>query len=100
MAGIGTRLSLGILLLMSLASAADQDHLDARRLSEAGSILPFDTIVSRLLTEREGRVLEAALQQLSGSYVYDIEILDANGVVWEIEVDAVTGRKLREMREE
>ena len=97
---MSVRLGLSILILVSSTASADQDHREARRLREQGVILPFDAIVGRLLAERRGRVLDVALQQNAGGYVYAIEILDPKGVVWDIELDAATGRKLRERREE
>ena len=93
-------LCLCALLFWSPGSVAEEDHVNARRLREAGSILPFETILRQVLAERGGRVLEVGLEQTSGGYIYEIEILDHSGVVWEIEVDAVTGHKMKEQREE
>jgi uncharacterized membrane protein YkoI len=37
-------------------------------------------------------VLEVELEEEQGHYIYEIELLDARGRVWNLEFDARTGR--------
>jgi uncharacterized membrane protein YkoI len=77
-----------------LAGAADEDHALARRLREAGEIRPLEEISARARAAKAGEVLETELERSGGRYVYEMEILDAQGQVWELELDAKTGELL------
>jgi uncharacterized membrane protein YkoI len=79
---------------------ADADYERARRLMEAGTILPLETIVSKAQAVHPGRILEAELKEKHGGYYYEIELLDDAGRVWELSLDARTGRLLKKDREE
>lgn len=99
----------GLLLLVPLATApimgavalgigapasADDNQDLARRLKEAGDILPLETLLAQARTlYPEGRVIETELQRRDGHWVYEIELLD-RGVVHELRYDARTGRLL------
>lgn len=67
------------------------DFMEARRLMEAGSILPLETVFESLRDQRAGRILEVELEREHGQYVYEIELLDRFGQVRELRIDAVTG---------
>jgi uncharacterized membrane protein YkoI len=95
------RLALSMLLLPILfVAVADEDHVDALRLKQAGQILPLEVILETLGRQYPGRVLEVELERPAGGYVYEIQILDPSGVVWEVEIDAVNGRLLKSERED
>ncbi len=79
---------------------ADDDHLEARRLMEDGSIQPLEIILERVQEKQMGRVLEVKLEQEHGRYIYEIEMLDESGRVWELEYDAVNGELLDRLQEE
>jgi uncharacterized membrane protein YkoI len=40
-------------------------------------------------------VLETELEQKKGIHIYEIEILDAQSQVWEIKLDAKTGKLIK-----
>jgi len=90
----------GALLLLATVGLADDDHLEARRLMETDSILPLESILDRVQAQRPGRILEVELEREDGRYVYEIELLDESGQVWELELDAVTGETLEQELEE
>jgi uncharacterized membrane protein YkoI len=90
---------LGCLLLIQLASA-DSDHYEARRLMESGTILPLESVLEAVLKQRNGRILEVELEERHDHYLYEIELLDQTGRVWEMRIDAVTGRLLKSERED
>jgi uncharacterized membrane protein YkoI len=74
---------------------ADDDHALARRLSEAGQILPLEDIAARARTVKPGELLEADLEIKKGRYVYEVEILDKAGQVWELKLDAASGQLIK-----
>lgn len=71
-----------------------------RELREAGAILPLETILERARAHRTGRILEAELERHRQGYVYEIEMLDAQGRVWELTLDAGSGVLLEDHRED
>ncbi len=72
---------------------------EAKTLVEQGAILPLKQLVQKAEQLRAGRLLEADLRKKHGRYIYNIEILDAKGVVWELKFNAATG-ELLEIEEE
>ncbi len=91
---------LAALMLLVAVVIADDDHLEARRLMESGSIQPLETILERVQAQRPGRVLEVELEGEDRRYVYEVELLDESGQVWELKLDAVTGEILEQEQEE
>lgn len=95
------RLTLFLLLGLSpMVSLADDDHEQARRLKEAGEILPLQQIIKKAQAEHSGRVIEVDLENEDGRHVYEIELLDAGGEVWELYFDAATGELIKRGRED
>ena len=86
-------------LLLSAALAGERDHDDARALREQGEIAPLEQILQAAGAQRPGRVVEVDLERRDGTFVYEIEILDGGGEVWELEYDARTGTLLKEEAE-
>lgn len=77
------------------AHAKDVDQAEARRAVERGELRPLAEILSVIRKEFGGKVLEVELEREdSGRYVYEIEILGADGRVIELEYDGRTGRRL------
>ncbi len=95
-----------LLLLVSLAWApsyptwASDDHMEARRLKEAGDILPLQTILDGLRDDYPGKVLEVELEHKHHRVYYEVEILDDQGVVREVLVDARSGEIIRAKKED
>ncbi len=87
-----------ILLMMALVisglSLAEEGYEEARRLTESGAILPLEEIIPLIQAKQPGRILELELERERGLYLYEIEILDGRGAVWEIKVDAASGKIL------
>jgi uncharacterized membrane protein YkoI len=87
---------LAILFVLSSPVLADEDGEEARRLSEAGKIMPLERILDQVRTHQAGEVLEAELDRSDdGRYIYELEVLDAAGQVWELELDARDGTLLK-----
>lgn len=80
--------------LVPAAIADDDDYIEARHLLDSGKILPLETILKKIRQEFPGRVLDIELEKENQIIVYEIEILNSNGVVYEIYIDATTGETL------
>ena len=91
-------LSAGIIGWLSLSQADTHDH--AKALQEQGDILPLEQILEQARQSHPGRVLETELERKRGSYVYEVEILDDSGEVWEMEFDAASGELLKQEQED
>jgi uncharacterized membrane protein YkoI len=89
-----------LLLLVGNTAFGSNDHETARRLSEAGEILSLETILQHAQQHQPGRVLEVEFDNDRGQYIYEVEILNAKGVVWELELDARTGHLLERKQED
>ncbi|MGE0082409.1 MAG: PepSY domain-containing protein [Thiohalomonadaceae bacterium] len=79
-----------------LKEEAETEHDHARRLQREGSILPLETVVRSAKAMRAGDLLEVELEHAHGRYIYEVEILDPQGKVWELRFDAHDGKFLRE----
>ena len=96
------RTALGLLLAavlclpaVSLARERD-DHERARQAVASGQILPLKAILARVEREAPGEVLEVELeQQDSGTWVYELKVLQAGGVLTKLKLDARTGAVLK-----
>lgn len=80
-------------------AAADSDQDAARGLREAGKIMPLETILEKARDVHPGRVLDVELEREHGRRLYQIEILDRLGIVWEMKFDAATGELLKTEKE-
>ena len=80
--------------------AADEDHEQARRLKELGKILPLEQIIKAAQVEHPGRVIEVDLEKEDGRHIYEVELLDAHGEVWELQFDAASGKLIKRERED
>lgn len=74
---------------------ADESQLTARKLSEAGLILPLEKITKAAKAIKAGEILETELELKKGIYIYEIEILDNKSQVWELKLDAKTGKLIK-----
>lgn len=88
--------ALAACLAAAPAAPAGDDRAAAARLLEEGRILPLAAILEAARGHRPGHVLEVELEarEDDGRYVYEVELLDAGGIVWELYLDAATGRLL------
>jgi len=76
------------------------EHEAVRGMAERGDILSLEQILQNARQHRAGRVLETELEEKRGELVYEVEILDDNGEVWEMKLDARSGELLEEEQED
>ena len=92
-----TRAALVLMLFCYLALARDLDQDEALRLRQQGVILPLEQLLQQALGRYPGaRLLEAELEEKHDVYIYEVELLTAQGVVRELDLDATTGRLLKD----
>ncbi len=84
-----------IVALITGTGFSEETHYRAKRLKEAGDILPLEKIIERAREKYTGTVLETELEEKKGRLIYEIELLDKNGVVRELKFDARTGELLK-----
>lgn len=93
-------LQTGLLLgfLISFNIWADEDHERARELVKSGEIMPLEQLLQKIIDNDMGklRLLEAELEHEHGRLVYELEVVDEQGVVRELLFDARTGEALSE----
>jgi uncharacterized membrane protein YkoI len=75
------------------------DHEHVYRARQDAEILPLETILERLNLPAGTRLLEVEYEREHGIDIYEIEYLTPDGEIFEVEVDAATGRILKRERE-
>lgn len=81
------------LALPPLAHADDDKRI--RQLQRSGEILSLEQIFDRARKVKPGRIVDVDLDKDDGRYLYEIELLESSGKVWEMEFDARTGELLQ-----
>ena len=74
------------------------DHERAHAAVRAGEVLPLATLLERLQRTHPGQVLELELDREDGRWIYEIKLLQANGQLLRLELDAGTGQVLEVRR--
>lgn len=84
-----------------VAQARDLGPDEALKLRDAGSILHFDKLNAAALAKHPGgKVEETELEEEFGRYIYQVDVRDAQGVRWDLELDAVTGQVLKDHQDD
>jgi uncharacterized membrane protein YkoI len=81
------------LALAPIAHADDDQRI--RQLQRSGEILSLEQIFDRARKVKPGRIVDVDLDKDDGRYIYEIELLERSGKVWEMEFDARTGELLQ-----
>lgn len=71
---------------------------DAAKLPD--NILSVEEILSKVRQDKPGRVVEVDLDRRGNRHIYEVEVIDENGVEWDLEYDARTGELLRSERDD
>lgn len=80
----------------NLALARDISPDEAIKLREAGTIQSFEKLDEAALAKHPGgQIKDAELDEEGNRYIYDVELRDAKGVEWDLELDAATGEVLK-----
>jgi len=96
---------LKVLLAVVLAAAsgcalADEvkDHDRARQALESGEILPLRQILEKIEAAYPGQVLEVELERKHGRWLYELKLLQKDGLRIKLLVNAADGEVLSDKR--
>lgn len=79
------------------AQAKDLGPDEALKLRDGGTIQSFEKLNAAALAKHpNATITETELEEHYGNYVYQVELRDAKGVEWEIEVDAISAQILKD----
>lgn len=92
--------ALAATLLAALPARADDDdddddHDRARRAVEQGRALPLRVVLDQVERQFQGRAVNVELVREHGRLIYEIRLLQADGRVVKLEVDAASGAVLK-----
>lgn len=73
-----------------------RDHELARRGLEEGVILPLDKVLAGVRSQLVGEIAGIELEHERDRWVYEIKMIQPNGAIVEIHVDAKTGTVVKE----
>lgn len=63
-------------------------------------LVPLESLIDKAESQHIGRLIEAELKSIDGRDIYEIEILDESGKVWETFYDARSGEPIKYEEEE
>jgi len=77
--------------------AKDLGPDQALKLRDAGTIQSFEKLNAAALVKHPGaNITDTELEEEYGKYLYQVELRDAKGVEWDVELDAVSGQVLKD----
>ncbi|MCW8830612.1 MAG: PepSY domain-containing protein [Gammaproteobacteria bacterium] len=89
-------------IVVSSNALADDDLEQVRELVKSGEIIPLEQLLKKVADEKQDklRLLDVELEREKGRLVYELELVDEQGVVRELLFDAKTGAALGEEEED
>ena len=76
------------------------DHDLARQALERGQVLPLRTVLDKVEREYQGQALKVEFEHDDGRFIYEIRLLQQDGRMAKLKIDAVDGRVLQIKRKE
>ena len=80
--------------------AEPNDHDLARQALQQGKVLPLRTVLEKVEREYQGQVLKVEFEHDDGRFLYEIRLLQQDGRMAKLKIDAVDGRVLQIKRKE
>ena len=77
-----------------LAQDAD-DLAEMQAVSKSAGLIAPEQAVEKALAVKPGTVVDADVDRKFGKFYYEVEIVDAQGIEWEVDIDAKTGKVRR-----
>lgn len=81
-------LAVNTFTMSAVWASGDDDHERARQALQSGQILPLRTVLERLERNHPGKVLEVELEQKDGFWIYKVKLLQADGQLVKLMLDA------------
>ena len=91
---------LGASPLLRAHDHGDESHELARQALEQGRVLPLRTVLEKIERDYQGQALKVEFEQDDGRFLYKIRLLQSDGRMVKLKVDAVDGRVLETKRKE
>lgn len=89
----------GIFSIFSLTIFAE-DHNNALALVKSGDIVPLATILKSMQKLEQGNIIEVELEQKQKRFIYEIELVNKDGIVKKYIFDAKNGELIKEKFED
>ena len=78
--------------------ASSNDHDLARAALASGEILPLSTILTKLEKDYPGQIIEVELEREKGQWMYEIKLLQNDGLRKKLKIDAKTAVVISDKR--
>lgn len=89
-------LIVGLITLAGSAQARDLGPDEALKLRDSGTIQSFEKLNELALAQHPGGVIrDTELENELGRYIYQLEVVDAQGIEWDLELDATSVELLK-----
>ena len=75
-------------------------HELARQALEQGRVLPLRAVLDKIERDYQGQALKVEFEQDEGRFLYKIRLLQSDGRMVKLKVDAVDGKVLESKRKE
>lgn len=95
---LGCALWAGAVLGLPTAHSDESDHELARQALQQGKVLPLRTVLDQVERQYQGQVVKVEFEHEDGRFIYEMRLLQANGQLTKLKVDAVDGRVLKVRR--
>ncbi|MCC1497392.1 PepSY domain-containing protein [Alcanivorax sp. 1008] len=92
---IATTLLTGLLAAGTTFASDRLDHNEIYKLRQSGEIMSMEKVLEHARTIQPGQLIEAELEREKGGYVYELKIIDAEGRMHKLELDARSGEALK-----
>jgi uncharacterized membrane protein YkoI len=87
-------------MIVGLAHARDIGSDEAQKLLQAGTIQSVEQLNAAALAKYPGGTIgDGDLEQELERYVYEVEVRDAQGVQWDLDIDAATAEIIKTERD-
>ena len=91
----------GVCALTLPAAAHEHDeHERARQALQQGRVLPLASVIAKVEREYPGQVVKIEFEEDDDRFIYEIRLLQQDGRMAKLKVDAVDGRILKIKRKE
>ncbi|MFZ3185965.1 MAG: peptidase [Pseudomonadales bacterium RIFCSPLOWO2_12_59_9] len=80
-----------------LAQARDLGVDETQKLVAAGTVQSVEKLNAAAIFKHPGATIEETdLEQENGQYIYEVDLRDAQGLQWDLELDATNGKVLKD----
>jgi uncharacterized membrane protein YkoI len=88
---------LGLAIFAANPVYADDDRAEMELIIKAAGLISLEEATSKALAAKPGTVIDVDLddREWTKGWDYEFEIVDAEGVEWEVDIDAKTGEVRR-----